>query len=83
MNTAPNNAGIIKLSIHKINVAASILSSFELNIPQTKIAISLLTINPNKGGKGMLVCKIKIVAIPERPSIKVMLIPKKCSNNRY
>ena len=77
MNTAPNNAGIIRFSIHNTNVEASILSSFELKTPQTKMAISLLIISPTKGGKGMLVCNIKIVAIPARPSIKVMLIPKK------
>ena len=77
MNTIPNNAGIIRFSIHKTNVEASILSSFSLKTPHTKSAISPLTMSPTNGGNGMLVCNRKMVAIPVSPSIKVMLIPKK------
>ena len=76
-------AGITRLIIHKLKVAATIPSTLDVNTDQRKIAISPLAKTDNAGGNGRLDCKKNNVLTPKIAGANWSVTPKKNINNTY
>lgn len=80
---APRIDGITKLIIHRLNVAATIPSTLELNTDHKNIAISPRAKTDKAGGNGKLDCKKNRVLTPKIAGTNWSVTPKKNINSTY